>query len=293
MTDNLLHRFASIGMYSRGGKRAPHKPLLLLYALSKMKHENVERITYNDAERFVNPLIQLYGPFGARAMITYPFARLANDNDNIWWIENIKRNAAGDFKLTEARERNIEAGFSEDVLAAFRSDPNLIDIIALNLLWRHFSPILHAEICNAIGLCLDKNECTYDNRRRRDPRFRMDVLRAYRDKCCVCKFDIKMKGEAVALEAAHIKMHSAGGPDLVNNGLSLCAIHHRLFDYGAITIDKSMRIRVSEGIVGDWGKMLKDGFHEKEIFPPCKDTMLPTLEYIRWHNDQVFKGMMA
>ena len=101
-----------------------------------------------------------------------------------------------------------------------------------------------------------------------------------------------MNGAAVALEAAHIKMHSAGGPDEVNNGLSLCVIHHKLFDLGAITVDKLMKVRVSERVVGDWGRKLNDEFHEKEISLPRSEAMLPTLRYIEWHNEQIFKGVV-
>jgi len=259
----------------------------LLYALSKLKHENVKRIAFNDAVRDVKPLIERYKPSNTRSaeVVLQPFKRLESD---IWQIDGIEKNRSASFRLAEARDQNIEAGFSDDVLAAFRSDPNMIDIVALNLLGM-FPPSLHSDICNAVGLYLGTDE----NHHRHDPRFRMEVFRAYHEQCCVCKYDIKMNGADVTLEAAHIKMYSAGGPDKVNNGLLLCAIHHRLFDLGAITLNNSMKIWVSESIDGNWGEKLKDEFHEKEISYPREDCMLPKPEYIQWHNRCIFKGNVA
>ncbi|MFN8681298.1 phosphorothioated DNA-binding restriction endonuclease [Paracoccus sp. P2] len=292
MADDLLRRFDTIRTFAKDGKLAPHKPLLLLYALAKLKNENAERIVFNDAEDAVSPLIQTYGPFRAKTTVAYPFVRLANDKSNIWWIEPHQKNASGDLSLVEARDRRLQAGFSDEVLAAFKADPKLIDNVALNLLERNFPPSLHQDILEAVGLYLGNDEIEAVIRRKRDPRFRVNVLSAYYEQCCVCKYDIKMNGAAVALEAAHIKMHSAGGPDEINNGLSLCVIHHKLFDLGAITVDKLMKVRVSERVVGDWGRKLNDEFHEKEISLPRSEAMLPTPQYVQWHNEQIFKGVV-
>ena len=54
------------------------------------------------------------------ARVAYPFERLANDKGNIWWIEPHQTNASGDLSSTEARDQHLNAGFSDDVLAAFR-----------------------------------------------------------------------------------------------------------------------------------------------------------------------------
>lgn len=292
MADDLLKRFESVRVFAKGGKLAPHKPLLLLYALSKLKSEKAERISFTDAEDVVSPLIQTYGPFNAKTTVAYPFARLANDKSKIWWIDEYEKNASGDLNLTEARDRKLQAGFSDDVLAAFRKNPKLIDNVAVNLLERNFSPSLHQDILEAVGLYLGDDEIEAVIRRKRDPKFRYKVLTAYYEQCCVCNYDIKMNGAAVALEAAHIKMHSAGGPDEVPNGLSLCVIHHKLFDLGAITVDKDMKVRVSERVVGDWGRKLNDEFHEKEISLPRNEGMLPAGQFIQWHNQQIFKGLV-
>ncbi len=292
MESDLLKRFRSIRIFAKGGKLAPHKPLLLLYALAQFKNEKIERIAFNDAESIVGPLIQTYGPFNSTTSVTYPYARLANDKSEIWWIEEHEKNASDDLSLTEARNRNLKAGFSDDVLRHLRDNPKLIDLVAINLLERHFPPSLHSDILDAVGLYLGQDEIENVIRKKRDPRFRSIVLAAYYEQCAVCKYDIKMNGAAVALEAAHIQMHSAGGPDEVTNGLALCVIHHKLFDLGAMTVDKDMNVRVSERVVGDWGRKLNDEFHERPIALPRSASMEPAPEYIHWHNEKIFKGFV-
>jgi len=62
------------------------------------------------------------------------------------------------------------------------------------------------------------------------------VLLAYEYRCCVCAHDLRMGGHAIGLEAAHIKWFQARGPDVVQNGLALCSLHHKIFDLGAFTV---------------------------------------------------------
>jgi hypothetical protein len=50
------------------------------------------------------------------------------------------------------RERDAPAGSTSEVLAAFEQQPELIDVVTLHLLERHFAPGLHEEILEAIGL---------------------------------------------------------------------------------------------------------------------------------------------
>lgn len=291
MDNDLLKRFDSIRVFAKSGKLAPHKPLLLLYALARLKNEKIERIAFTDAEKIVDPLIRRYGPFNTKSTVAHPYARLANDK-GLWRIDDHDKDASGGLRLTEARDRNLEAGFSDDVLRAFRENPKLIDLAAINLLERNFPPSLHPDILGAVGLHLGQDELESTMRMKRDPRFRDKVLTAYYEQCAICNYDIKMNGAALALEAAHIRMHSAGGPDEVANGLALCVIHHKLFDLGALTVDEDMNIRVSERVVGDWGRKLNDEFHQKPIAEPRSHEMAPAPQYIRWHNEQIFKGVV-
>ena len=158
MKVDLVQRFEAIRIFGQNGKLAPHKPLLLLFALAKLKSGGEEYVTFPEAEEVVGPLIQTYGPFNAKTTVAYPFARLANDRSEIWQVEDHQKTASGDIKVRDARERHIKAGFTPHVLTQFKKDQKLIDIVAINLLERHFPPSLHSDILEAVGLQLGIND---------------------------------------------------------------------------------------------------------------------------------------
>jgi putative restriction endonuclease len=70
------------------------------------------------------------------------------------------------------------------------------------------------------------------------------LLLTYR--CAVCGFDVRLGSVSIALDAAHIRWHQAGGPDLERNGLALCVLHHKTFDLGAFTVNQDGLLLVSD-----------------------------------------------
>ena len=75
----------------------------------------------------------------------------------------------------------------------------------------------------------------------RDTGFRGRVLTAYRHSCAMCGLQLRLLDAAHILPAAHPQ--STDGTD---NGLPLCALHHRAFDHALVTFDAKFRIHVSE-----------------------------------------------
>jgi hypothetical protein len=65
----LLARFDGIRQFARGGRRAPNKPLLLLYALARLKHDRQAEIRFNTTEAILQPLLGSYGPCTAEDML--------------------------------------------------------------------------------------------------------------------------------------------------------------------------------------------------------------------------------
>jgi putative restriction endonuclease len=146
--DVLLARFDGIRQFARGGRRAPHKPLLLLYALARLKHDRQAEIRFNATEAALQPLLRVYGPRGASARVSYPYSRLVGDG--LWQLPDRADlfDAGGNIREAVARERDASAGFRPDVLAAFKREP------ALSTWWR--------SICSSFTL---RPGCT-----RRSPR---------------------------------------------------------------------------------------------------------------------------
>jgi putative restriction endonuclease len=91
--------------------------------------------------------------------------------------------------------------------------------------------------------------------------FREFVLDAYSRQCTMCKLQ-----HEELLDAAHIIPDSEkGGEPIVNNGLSLCKIHHAAYDNNIIGITPDYIIKVQEHILKETdGPMLKYGLQSLE-----------------------------
>ncbi len=96
------------------------------------------------------------------------------------------------------------------------------------------------------------------SRARRDSQFRSKVLEAYGNQCAICRCHI-----SEVLEAAHIYDVQFGGNDKIDNGICLCANHHKLYDKGLINIkweDKSLTINNPEVRSMDWYQRFMDEY---------------------------------
>ena len=78
MADDIVGRFDSIRIFAKDRNLAPHKPLLLLYALAEFRNRNRERIDFNDAEKTVGPLIRQYTSLNTRQRTRKTQARAAH-----------------------------------------------------------------------------------------------------------------------------------------------------------------------------------------------------------------------
>jgi putative restriction endonuclease len=101
---------------------------------------------------------------------------------------------------------------------------------------------------------------------------------------------MKIGASDFALDAAHIKWHQVGGPDIVDNGLALCSIHHKALDRGVIGITEDQTIVISVELHGNsWGKEWFEEFKGKPLRRPTRVEWYPKIEYLKWHFDQVFR----
>jgi putative restriction endonuclease len=121
--------------------------------------------------------------------------------------------------------------------------------------------------------------------------FRKRVLTAYEYRCAVCGLDVRLGSVSIALDAAHIRWHQAGGPDEESNGLSLCVLHHKLFDLGAFTLDASGMVLVSEQVHGTTGfeeTLLRH--HVGGVRSPLRAEWRPAPAHLEWHDREIFRG---
>jgi putative restriction endonuclease len=89
--------------------------------------------------------------------------------------------------------------------------------------------------------------------------FRERVMKAYQSQCAFCRLK-----HIELLDAAHIiPDNEEMGDATVNNGLSLCKIHHAAFDQHIIGVTPDYQIKVKEDVLREKdGPMLKHGIQE-------------------------------
>jgi putative restriction endonuclease len=185
---DLVERVLGIRRWARGGERAPHKQLLILYALGRLQRTGSSATLYTEAEPDLLRLLGDYGPSTHATTPAYPFHRL--QNDGLWIVHTRDGSDAGD---SRSKLRALEAvgQFTPDVEQALRDDPGLAALVAHAVLDMEFPESLHADLCQAVGLDLEALEvgaarARAATLRRRDPRFREAVLLAYEYRCAVC-----------------------------------------------------------------------------------------------------------
>lgn len=284
--DNIKELFENLSIWRTGEQRAPHKPLLLLYALGKINNQKNRMISYQQVMIDLKTLLTEFGPTRTTYHTNYPFIRLVNDG--VWELESKQLlDTTRDYSNRQLIELDAYGGFNQEIYSILLKDRRLISELAELLIENHFPSSLHDEILNAVGLSIENF-----SRKRRDPGFREKVLLAYEYKCAVCGFSVRLGNALIGLEAAHIMWHQAGGPDVEQNGIALCSMHHKLFDRGAFTINESSKIEVSEMAHGSSGfkEWLLD-YNNKEINESIRSEYQPNAKYLSWHKKEVFKGI--
>ena len=281
----LLTSVEKIRMWQRSGERAPHKPLLILYALGKLARGAPRLASYEFIVNDLKQLLKEFGPFRKTYAPSYPFIRLTNDG--IWEIsgkEDLKTNK--DWTDRELIDNDTSGGFTPEVFELLNKDPDLVRRIADKLLHLNFPETLHDDILGQVGLNMDPV-----GKATRSPDFRLRVLKAYEYRCAVCDFNVRLGDTLVAIEAAHIKWHQAGGPDNEVNGIALCSMHHKLFDRGVFTLTDKMIFQVAEQAHGTHGIdewLLR--YHGKSIRGPQRPDYYPQECFVNWHVKEVFRG---
>lgn len=275
-----VERVTGIRRWARGDERAPHKPLLLLYALGHFQRHGDVPIAYSEAEEHLARLLREFGP-PRRTSPAYPFHHLTSDG--LWEVRTADGGPSPGPQVGALRRASgrLAGGLAADL----GRDPRLLTRLARAILDANFEPSLHEDICAEAGLELEAAG------RRRSREFRQQVMVAYEFRCAFCGFDGLLGGAAVGLDAAHVQWRAFAGPDEVTNGICLCALHHKLFDKGVLGLTADRRITVSVHYVGRGAAA-----REQVIALAGRRTSGPQAAYpaidgrrIAWHAREVFR----
>src|SRR3954465_12277781 len=151
--DAILTRSDELNTWRQGDQRAPHKPLLVLYALGRWQ-QGKDEVTFAEAEPDLTALLREFGLPRKSDHPEQPFWRL--QRDGVWTVTapaDMPVKANDDIpRVTALRSHDVRAGFSADVRAALAADPGLVAGIAARILERHFPESLHQDVLDAVGL---------------------------------------------------------------------------------------------------------------------------------------------
>ncbi|TBL80855.1 phosphorothioated DNA-binding restriction endonuclease [Paenibacillus thalictri] len=278
--EELKNRLANLTIWKRNGQRAPHKPLLVLYALAQLQREQA-MLPYKEVKPKLTKLLAEFGPPRA-ASPEQPFVRLTGDG--IWHLsQDVDKRQ---FTEKQLLMNKIEGGFQPEVLSLLQHNTVLIAEVAEQILQQHFAETMHADILEEIGL-----ELAPRAKIPRDPHFRERILRAYEYSCAICGFNVRLGSNLVAVDAAHIRWHQSGGPDVEDNGIALCSLHHKLFDRGVFTITEEHQMLVSEEAYGNNGfEEWLMRYHGSKLRRPIHPDYKPRERHIQWHFKEVFRS---
>lgn len=289
-----LDRIKHVKVNQNGERRAPHKPLLLLFAISRLI-DGQQELPFKIVDKALTPLLNLYAPpVQGRHQSSLPYWHL--QTDALWEIPeapNLPRQASGFPRMDGLR---ASTGHLKPALAAaLVADRKFVDQVVQTLLDLHFPESLHADICAALGLQWPREGLLTDSvprLRRRDPAFRDHVLRAYEHRCAAGGFGVALGGSSFGCEAAHIRWVAYDGPDTVDNGIALEPTLHKLFDAGAWSLTDDRRILVSADLTGESETIQRiRALHGQPLREPLPGHPPIALDFIRWHRTEQQGGV--
>ena len=290
--DELAARFDAITQWRRGGERAPHKPLLLLYALARLQRGELRLGPFADIEDSVRRLLVDFGPPRKSFHPEYPFWHL--QSGGLWEIperealladlalRSRKNNPPRSVLLREA----AQGGFPSEVHERLRNNPALVNRIAQDLLDDNWPPSMHQDILDAVGM----------------PWVRWlgggATLPSATPYCESIRTAARCAGGTADSLAPTWRSRPRtsggtrpGGPDSEDNGLALCSFHHKALDRGAIGLDEERRILISQHLRGSRGvEEWLVRFAGERIQEPQPGTPPPAADHIAWHRREVFLG---
>ena len=190
-------------------------------------------------------------------LLTYAYQGTDPDNHDNRGLREACRTRTPLIYFLEAREHHYQAIWPVIILEDHRESLTVsaaMDPAYLNLR----SEADPASIALS-PLDLRRYAWTETRQRLHQAAFRDVVINAYGFKCTVCRL-----GHSQFLDAAHIiPDKEARGIPVVQNGLSMCKIHHAAYDTDILGISPDYEVHISKRVLDERdGPMLKHGLQE-------------------------------
>ena len=150
---SILQKFETLNLARKGGTRAPHKPLLVIYAIGELMRGKGRLLPYSETDKTLGELLSEFGTWRSRQNTQYPFWRL--QNDGVWEVsdaDKIRQTTSGDAFKSDLIDFDVRGGFTEEIASQLQTDAKLASEIIWKLLDLHFTEGLLKPILNSTGV---------------------------------------------------------------------------------------------------------------------------------------------
>jgi putative restriction endonuclease len=153
----MLRAFGDLHRAKWHGEDAPHKPLLVLLALSRWLTSGQENLPFAAIEDTLADLIQQFGFPGSTSIDPrLPFWHLANDG--VWCVQTDERKnlqfSGRRPTRNELLEQNATGSFSSEIIADLKASPATAWELIGCILGDCFEPSIQEPLLRRLGLWL-------------------------------------------------------------------------------------------------------------------------------------------
>ena len=307
-------------------RRTPHKPFLLLIIMEMLESGELSenRIPFGEIEKkkpFFADLIAVFNSGNTKnwqPSLHNPFFHLKTNG--FWHLDPAElQSRPTAITPTEAYLRNEDAAANlDESLFLLFVMPEYREILRQTLIRTYFSNIRHeieqvieehrtlgrehiaGDIEGYSEQLMQAVEHPFSVQRDvasvqtetpvRSAGFRRAVMQIYEHTCAVCELNIRASSGESVTDAAHIIPFSVSYNDDIRNGMSLCKLHHWVFDTGLISVSEVYEVIVSPSVVqrGPIALMLTE-LDDKRIWLPNDSKHYPAQDALRWHREKAMR----
>ncbi|MGI5479796.1 HNH endonuclease [Streptomyces lavendofoliae] len=259
----LMDRLRSLKVHRRNGRQSRHKPLALLWGISRVATGKSSRAPWRQFRDEVGELLAEFGLPDSSVTPEYPFWHL--QTSNLWDVHGVPPEQATKVHAATFDRLNPEGGIVRQAERLLRDPCVRSEAIAV-LRETYLADIDQHALMERLGLAGYERaggvgdftddqvtEAVPTTRRTvassrivRDSDVAAKAKKLHGDRCQVCGLQLPTRFGTYS-EAAHIRGlgRPHNGPDELSNLLVLCPNHHVQFDTLAIYVDPDGSVRMT------------------------------------------------
>ncbi|MFE5373663.1 HNH endonuclease [Streptomyces mirabilis] len=267
----LMDRLESLKVHQNNGRPSRHKPLAILWAVSRITNGQPRLAPWRQFRDEVGGLLAEFGLPASSTTPEYPFWHLRTSG--LWELNGLPPEHSAKPHAATFDRFNPQAGLTEQA-ANLLSDPFVGTQAIATLRETYLADVDQHDLMERLGLAgyesasgvpddIEDPEGESGPAARRtatlsrivrDNELAVRVKQLHDDRCQVCDLQLPTRFGTYS-EAAHIRGlgRPHHGPDKLSNLLVLCPNHHVQFDALAIYIDTNSTVRTTtdDNLIGE------------------------------------------